>query len=81
MYKRQYDGKAMLRCYQCANWFHEDCMRKYEEIEQGQVWSCLQCRAMPSLVRDLYKMIETLLSTVNTMKETQADMKTGLCRN
>ena len=70
-----YDGNPMERCYQCFNWFHVDCISKTEELITGSVWTCFQCRNMPSVVRDMYASIQGLHGLIKTLTETVSDMK------
>ncbi len=56
--------KDMIRCCICAQWYHLDCV-KLPSSEASGVWSCLECRQMPSMVKTLVTNVNSLASTLS----------------
>ena len=68
LYNGHHKAKDMVRCCQCAAWFHIDCINKIEEYFPG-VWPCFQCREMPSQLTTMTTMLTELVESVNTLTQ------------
>ena len=70
IYDRLYEGKDMVPCCHCADWFHVDCIKRKEEIVTG-VWPCFKCRTMSNNTSVLTNLIKTLTEAVHKLQRDQ----------
>ena len=68
LYNGHHKAKDMVRCCQCAAWFHIDCINKIEECFPG-VWPCFQCCEMPSQHTRMKMMLTELVESVNALTQ------------
>ena len=59
-HNRRDDIGHMIRCCQCAVWFHLDCLNISKEESEG-VWPCYRCRRIPDKIDFIQECIKKLM--------------------
>ena len=70
-HNRQSSGE-MVQCHLCQVWVHEDCAGICEPLVG--LWTCDQCRVLPSLVRELVSCVKTMHEFINQLRESNAQL-------
>ena len=66
LHEGHYKEDEMLRCCACASFMHIDCISRTEKCVKG-IWTCFECRLMPSYVAELRKNVSDLTVLINNL--------------
>lgn len=81
---KSFKTQLMLKCSVCQKFFNNQCMsitmdelRILSDVDKGYEWSCINCRAFGSQLKDLRNMILSLQNDIQSLKDELASKPSG----